>query len=73
MTKDYSELIMRMSKLQTDVKDALIAIVTEYNKLEVEHFMQKELVDKQAEIIDELRAEVMRLRHKLDDAMERRG
>lgn len=72
MIRDYSELIMKMSKLQTDVKDALIAIVNEYNKLEKENSMQKELIEKQAEIIDELRAEVMRLRHKLDDAMERR-
>lgn len=72
MTKDYSELIMRMSQLQTDVKNALIAIVIEYNELKKEHSMQKELIEKQAEIIDGLRAEVMRLRHKLDDAMERR-
>lgn len=73
MTKDYSELIMRMSELQTDVKNALIAIVIEYNELKKEHFMQKELIEEQAKIIDGLRAEVMRLRHKLDDAMERRG
>ncbi len=72
MTKDYSELIMRMSELQTDVKNALIAIVIKYNELKAENSMQKELIEKQAEIIDGLRAEVTRLRHKLDDAMEGR-
>lgn len=72
MTRDYSGLLIDISKLTTDVRDTLTALVARNEELERDN---KNLKIKIEELRDECRlrrAEVVMLRHKLDDAMEGR-
>ena len=72
MTRDYSGLLIDISKLTTDVRDTLTALVARNEELERDN---KKLIRDNEILQGELKnaeAEIVRLRHTLDDAMEGR-
>ena len=72
MTRGYSGLLIDISKLTTDVRDTLTALVARNEELERDN---KKLIRDNEILQGELKnagAEIVRLRHTLDDAMEGR-
>ena len=72
MTRDYSGVLIDISKLTTDVRDTLTALVARNEELERDN---KKLIRDNEILQGELKnaeAEIVRLRHTLDDAMEGR-
>ena len=72
MTRDYSGLLIDISKLTTDVRDTLTALVARNEELERDNKKLKTEIKGLNEECRLRRAEVIMLRHKLDDAMEGR-
>lgn len=72
MTRDYSGLLIDISKLTTDVRDTLTALVARNEELERDNKKLKTEIERLNEECRLRRAEVVMLRHKLDDAMEGR-
>jgi cell division protein FtsB len=72
MTRDYSGLLIDISKLTTDVRDTLTALTARNDELERKNKKLKTEIEGLNEECRLRRAEVVMLRHKLDDAMEGR-
>ena len=72
MIRDYSGLLIDINRLTTDVRDTLSALVARNEELERENKQLNKDIQNLHEEYLWVRADVIALRHKLDDAMEGR-
>lgn len=72
MVKDYSGLLIDISRLTKDVQDTLSALIARNSELVRDNKKLMKDNEKLQEKLKNAAAEIVRLRHALDDAMEGR-